>query len=263
MIGGNTMQFHKKKAGEIRLEGRADSNGVAFAARVHDGDKVNRYQGHIAYMEDGKLVDKTFYGDINHAGIDYKISRMLTRFHKFMFWIVLVLLGINIVFAFFPGILKEVLYWTTVVVCSVMLFGEAVVINYARLKKDWEVTQFLKYLAAMNSTRNAYYKLGRVPSLKEARRYSAFSSESKYLNNTYLFTFICYIVLLNVIPDWKLMILFAGLAILFRYIEKKHKIYFWQWFIYSRPDNVHYCSALTAMTESIEKTKVMVIDAEE
>lgn len=264
MIGGNTMLlFHKKMAVKTRLKGRADSNSVAFEASVQDGEKISQYQAHIAYTEDEKMVDKPFYGDINHAGIDFKIEKMLHRFSNYMFKITLAFLLVIIGLTFIPGEFEDLLYWLLVFLCGMVLLGEAIVINYARFKKDAEITQFLKYLAAMNSARNAYYKLGRVPSMKEVRRYSAFSSESKYLNKTNFFTYIFYVMLLNVIPDWKMMAISGALFLIFMVLEKKHMIYFWQRLIYSKPDNVHYYTALTALTECIEKTKADIAHAEE
>ena len=176
----------------------------------------------------------------------------------------LVIIAVNIVLVFVDTGYNDIIYWVSAGLCSLMLFNEAIVLNRERFKKNYDICSFLKYLSAMNSVRNAYYKLGRVPSVQEARAASALSSESKYLNNTFFFSFVCFVILYNVIPNVWLMVLTLVVLILMLYLERKKMIYFWQILIYSKPYTYHYKVAIKALEKALERVNVMkVIDVEE
>lgn len=256
--------YPKKNNGAVRLRGAADKNSVAFEPYYMDGDKEVKVQGHIAMREDGKIVDKVYYGDIGWSGIDYTIENMSRIFMKRFLLVFLVIIAVNIVLVFVDTGYNDIIYWVSAGLCSLMLFNEAIVLNRERVKKNYDIWSFLKYLSAMNSVRNAYYKLGRVPSIQEARAASALSSESKYLNNTFFFSFVCFVILYNVIPNVWLMALTLVVLILMLYLERKKKIYFWQILIYSEPYTYHYKVAIKALEKALARVDVMrVIDAEE
>ena len=258
------MQLYPKKDRAIRLRGVADKNSVAFEPYYMDKGKEVKVQGHIAMREDGKIVDKVYYGNIEWSGIDYTIEKMSRKFMKRFLLAFLLIIAVNIVLVFVDTGYNDIIYWVSAGLCSLMLFNEAIVLNRERFKKNNDICSFLKYLSAMNSVRNAYYKLGRVPSIKEARAASALSSESKYLNNTFFFSFACFVILYNVIPNVWLMILTLGVLILMLNLERKKKIYFWQILIYSEPYTYHYKVAIKALEKALEKVNVIkVIDAED
>ena len=258
------MSFYSKKNGAVRLRGAAEKNGVAFEPYYMDGRKEIKVQGHVALDESGKIIDKVFYGDIGWSVIDYKIEKMSRKFIKKMLLVFLVLILAHIVCAFAYTKACDYIYWGAAGCCVLMLFNEAIVLNYARMKKDPEIWQFLKYLAAMNSVRNAYYKLGRVPSIREARAASTCSSQSKYLNNTFFFSFLSLVILYQVIPNLLLIGVFGALMIIFFMLELKKKIYIWQVLIYSEPYTYHYKVAIRALEKALAKVKVeRVIDVEE
>ena len=251
--------YSKKNNGAVRLRGAADKNSVAFEPYYMDGDKEVKVQGHIAMREDGKIVDKVYYGDIDKSGIDSTIEEMCRKLTKRCLLAFLVISVINIICIFWDTGYNNYIYWGSAALCSLMLLSEAIVLNRERIKKNYDIRSFLKYLSAMNSVRNAYYKLGRVPSIQEARAASACSSESKYLNNTYFFSFICFVILYNVIFNVWLMALTLVVLILMFNLERKKKIYFWQVLIYSKPYTYHYKVAIKALEKALSRVDVKTI----
>lgn len=253
---------------EIRLKGRAEEDGIAF---LFCKDNV-MYPGRLAKVGENGIVKKepfygdaehanvdflirneAFFGNINHAKIDYKIEALNTKVMKVLVsaFINLMLLSIVTVFVLKP--LHSFWYVMLVIAGVVLLLNEVVTFTIFRLKKDEEIESYLKFLAAMNSTRNAYYKLKRVPTLTEAMKYSPVSSESRYLHTTYLLSAACYVTLMQVIPNLGLMLLFTILLIIAVACEKKRKVYFWQYAIYSKPEQIHYGVAISALEGAIQE----------
>lgn len=257
------MLFCKKKNGAIRLRGVAEKNGIAYEAYcVEDGKEV-RFQGHMACYDENKITDKVYYGDIRWAGIDYTIEAMNRKFVKKGMIMMLILIGLAFVAAFTSSSFGTIIYKITAVLCGIMLFSEAIVLNRERVKGNSEIKSFLKYLSAMNSVRNAYYKHGRVPSIREAKACRACSAESKYLNNTFFISYLLLLVVYNVIPNVWLTCGALVLLIISFIIERKGKVIIWQRLIYSKPYTYHYKVAIRALEKAIERVNVcQVIDAE-
>ena len=262
------MKTTQVNPGEIRLKGRPEEDGIAFllcnGSHLYQGRQVTlnangRVENTPFYgdMENANIEfiieNEAFFGNIDHARIDYKIERMNEKVTKILVSVFFTLIALSIATVFLLKLLHTFMYVMLVITGVVLLLNEVVTFTIFRLKKDEEIESYLKFLAAMNSTRNAYYKLNRVPTLTEAMQYSPISSESRYLNKTYLLTAACYVILMDVIPNLWLMLLFLVLLVTAYICENKRKVYFWQYAIYSKPEQIHYGVAISALQGAVQE----------
>ena len=91
-----------------------------------------------------------------------------------------------------------------------------------------------------------------MPPVEEAKKHSPFSAESPCLRKTYIITYFSFVIAMQVIPNITLTIIALAVLDVSAYLDYRGKMYFWQFIIYSKPEDIHYQVALEALDHCLD-----------
>ena len=240
--------------GNIRLVGHAEKDGIAFQA--------TRLVGPMGITPDGTLASANESGNIlctpwSVMQNPFIIQEKIKKLSKVVLLVagILAILFLSSYFALIT--LTEASYNILFIIAYIMMsfvyLPKAVGIFVARIFGNKEMQAFSKFLAAKNAVENAFYDLGRIPSIEEAQTYSTFSYYSDYvpkINALSASLWVC-LAFVRILPNsW----CFLGLLIVvsvFLVFAKKLNFFFWQYLIVSKPEEIHYETALAALEGSL------------
>jgi len=103
---------------------------------------------------------------------------------------------------------------------------------------------------------NAFYDLGRTPTLEEVRKYSRFSSECDYLKEEACwFGGIIIISIATFFSGKTYFILLVVLTVIFRYLNKMDKLYFMEFLTVGIPTDYEYEIAINGIKEALSQLR--------
>ena len=249
-----------KRTGNIRLKGMADKNGIAFQATKEIGAILFFSERVIATIDEEQVIQKkTLNRHENNFNMDAKINKLSGITIKVTCILGILFFMTSIVYAFKGSSLFNVSSCLFFIMMAVIGLYKGATIFGARILGNEEIKSFSKFLAAKNAVRNAYYDLQRIPNLEETKEYSSFSYNSKYLKSTYVPTILVFTgVALLATGIWYWVIAILGIIISL-VLEKKNKLFFWQFLIVSKPEDIHYQVAIEALEGCLEKADFTTI----
>ena len=191
-----------------------------------------------------------------------KIFQLSEMLFKISCYIGIISMLINLFFVFTKLIVFDILTTIAFFSISVMFLYKGFAIFVARLRNDQEIVNFSKFLAAKNAVENAFYDLRKIPNVEEAKKYSIFSIDSNYLIGAPYATFIIVNLFLRFIPDlWYFLCTFLALILILILAQKK-MLFFWQFLIVSKPDDIHYKTAIASLTQNINQINSIEISTQ-
>ena len=246
----------------IRLVGQAEKDGVAFRAQRCKGPGVNPI-GTLATVQENSNIICTSWDEEN---FESQTHAKLTRSLNTTFWIAGIL-GIAFLSAYFAiDILSrksyEILFSMAYIMIGFTYIAEGIGILICRIFGNKEVISFSKFLAAKNAIQNAYYDLGKLPDLDEVKHYSTISYDNDYITSrdATLATFWIGLMIVHPLPSgWNILGLLVTIVIIFT-LGKNNKLIFWRFLLVSKPEDIHYKAAITALEECIRCIDFIVQD---
>ena len=248
---------------QIRLNGFAESNGVGFLPSKKEGILIVQTPGFFA-SPDGRNHLKTKYinpdiRDKNSEDKDVlKTEQKLKKYTKVFAIIIAVLALACMVLSFVSVKWEDSNLWTDLfatamfVLLAMICLAKPCVIAILKFFGNKEIRSFSKFLAAKNSIENAYYDLGKVPTIEEAKQYSTRSLKCPYTRYGH-FALICLFIgiIRNLDGIFYWIVAVAAIALVW-VLEEKNHLTFWQKPILSNPDTKHYQVAIKALEESLK-----------
>lgn len=246
-----------KPTGNIRLTGKAETDGVAFSAAKHFGPAGISSSKVFAAVDENSGITCYKYNPYQHiSGIDSEIASRSKTTRKIAYALFFIFLVAYLVCGIIQIGFGNIFFVLSYIMLSVTGLKKAVTIFLARISGDKEIKSFSKFLAAKNAVQNAYYDLKRIPSIDEAKQYSRFSFTSEYIepfDAAFATIFIPYSIACHGIPFLPLILVFSFVTLIAIILAKKHMLFFWQFLILSKPENIHYEAALKALAESVSE----------
>lgn len=244
-----------KQTGNIRLTGRAEKNGVAFSAAKDFGPVGVSSPGVFAAVDENSEITCSRYNSYPpNSRIDSKIDSLSKTTRKVAWILFSIFFVAYLVFGIIQTGFENVFFILSYIMLSVTALKKAVTISLARVFGNEEIKSFSKFLAAKNAVQNAYYDLKKIPSIDEAKKYSIFSFTSEYItpyDAAFATWVIPYSIICHSIPFPLLLLLALFIVMVIVTLTMKHMLFFWQFLILSKPENIHYEAALKALSESV------------
>ena len=247
---------------DLRLEGIAESEGVGYLPIREFGPMSIQTTGFFASINEDESINCNPFNDtgdeddvqIKKGDMANKIKEQSKRVMKVALVAILACIALLIVTVSSPyyQILCNIWISIAYLMLIAMVLPKATAVFLGRITKKKEVVNFSKYLAAKNAVQNAYYDLGKAPSLEEAKGYSLHSADCPYTKNGYLAFLVLVITIVRFLSGvwyWLIAILAIGVMCL---MESKNLLTGWQWLVVSKPDEEHYKVAIRAMEETAE-----------
>lgn len=244
--------------GEIRLDGWAESDGVVFKAIKSSTNPFRIALQHTFARSDDSgdiITESSMFMLPSIPRIDAKLSKIAKTTFIILTILSAVLFIASIAFiatSLPEGLMFHFLYSMFFVTTALLSQSMGVGVAFAKLLGNQDIISFSKFFSARNAVTSAYYGLGRVPTLEEAKEYSYYSPANEYTKFNYIATFFIAISFIRLIPNLIVYVLVAILvSVIIFTLDKKNKLLFWQNLIVEKPDDIHYETAISALNEAI------------
>lgn len=251
-----------KGKGDIRINGYSGVNCItlnsikvtetfAFRTSVSGRATVDENENIISEKVDFTDVKTEMYDSIKNRTEKTKVILMITS---------LVCMFLSLPVAFLGRYFSEIAMSLFFLLWGCSLIPDAVVMLFLRIRGDSDAISLSKFHSAEHAVINAYYDLGRVPTIEEIRNYSNFSyycgSLEKLKKASYIFGF----AIARLLPGlWYLLGLIIIEIVIF-ILNKNGKIYFMEFLVTSEPTEREYKVAIAALEKCIEISQDMVPD---
>ncbi|MBR3614927.1 MAG: hypothetical protein IKL55_07105 [Clostridia bacterium] len=249
----------QKRNGSVRLEKVTDCDAVIFRATKvvdHIGFKFD-CDGYIATIGENGTIN------CEENTREYcKIDKLLeTRVTKLDFIVHLITITLAFIYLLLAdgSVVKGVFHLLFEFSFALCLIPKAVAIWVYRLMGDKEFKSYSQFLEASNSAQNAFYALGRVPTVEEAKCYSPYEIQNKYLPKLHWPTTILALGFVNNVYGWNFLIVCLLIFVTTYILNKKNLLYFWQRILVAKPDDVHYEAAIAAISNAVKWTEKVEI----
>ena len=258
------MEKIAKHPKDIRLEGIVEDDGVGFIPVKIVGPASVCFTGCLATTEKEsneikrKPVNTTLRSknteDCYKRKMDEKIKKRGITVILFSALGIIASLIMMCVCVKLPN--QEILInlFATIVyfMMIVLILHKAFAIWLGKIFRNKEYMNFSKFLGAKNAAENAFYDLGRVPTMEEIKEYSLYSAEDKYTKNSYIATLWLVLSCVRFLDGWAFWVVTICTILLLCWLEAKEKLAFIQALVVSKPEEKHYEVAIAALEEAAD-----------
>lgn len=248
----------------VRLEAIVEKDGIGFIPTKIAGPASISFNGCFATVEEesGNIKCKNINTDPEDEGNeDCMKMKMDEKIKKRGFRVLLIsaiIIVASLVMMFVSTMWSDVETWINVfasivyLMMFVLILPKAFAILIGKIFRNKEILSFSKYLGAKNAVENAYFDLGRAPSMEEVKEYSLYSSEDKYTKSSYIAVLWIIMSCVRFLDGWAYWLLTILAILLLCLLEWKNKLAFIQAMVVSKPDEIHYKVAIAAMEETAD-----------
>lgn len=248
----------------VRLEAIVEKDGIGFIPSKSAGPATISFNGRFATVEEesGEIKCKNINTDPEYDGEEPCMKReMDEKIKKRGFRVLLVsavLIIASLIMMFVSITLPNAEIWINVfasmlyLLLFVLILPKAIAILLGRIFRNKDIISFSKYLGAKNAVENAYYDLGRVPSLEEVQEYSTYSSEDKYTRSSYIALLWLIFSCVRFLNGWVYWLVTIAAILVLCWLEWKDKLAFFQAMVVSKPNEIHYKVAIAAMEDAAD-----------
>lgn len=248
----------------MRLEAIVEKDGIGFIPLKSAGSATLGFDGRFATVEEesGEIKFKNVNFNPEDEGeelgmkpeMDEKIKKR--GFQVLLVSAALIIAAMAMMFVsiklpnaeIWINVFASVLYLPLLA----LILPKAITILLGRIFGNKDMISFSKYLGAKNAVENAYYDLGRVPTMEEIKEYSLYSSEDKYTKKSYLallwFIFSC----VRFLNGWGYWLITIAAILVLCWLDWNDKLAFVQAFVVSKPEEIHYKVAIAAMEDAAD-----------
>lgn len=245
----------------VRLEGVVEKDGIGFIPTKIAGPASISFNGCFATVEEesGEVKCKNFNEDPNEENEELRIKREMDEKIKKRGFRVLLVAAIGIVAAlammfvsialpnteFLVNVFATILY----LLMPLLVLPKAFAILFGRIFRNKEMVNFSKFLGAKNAVENAFYDLGRAPTMEEVKRYSLYSAEDKYTKSAYIAALWLIISCTRFLNGWCYWIATICAILILCWLDWNNKLAFFQALVVSKPEEKHYKVAIAAIED--------------
>lgn len=263
-LGGNRMKKIVKTPEGVRLESIVEKDGIGFIPGKSAGPATLRFGGRFATVEEesGEIKFKNISLDPEDDEEELCMKpEMDKKIKKRGFRVLLVsaiLIIAAIVMMFVSITLTNAEVWINVFasvlypMLFILILPKAIAILLGRIFRSKDMISFSKYLGAKNAVENAYYDLGRAPTMEEIKEYSIYSSEDKYTRSSYIALLWLIFSCVRFLNGWAYWLVTIAAILILCWLEWKDKLVFFQAMVVSKPEEIHYKVAIAAMEEAAD-----------
>lgn len=247
----------------VRLEAIVEKDGIGFIPTKIAGPAAVSFNGCFSTIgEDGKVTCKRLDLESDDEGNEASAKReMDKKIKKYGLW-VLSISGILIITSLIMMIVSfnwaNVKLWVNVfasivfLMMFVLVLPKAFAVLIGRIFRKKDMISFSKYLGAKNAVENAFFDLGRVPTMEEVKEYSIYSSEDKYTQSSYIAFIWLIMSFVRLFDGWAFVLGVIASVLVLCLLEWKNKLAFVQALVVSEPDENHYKVAIAALEDVSE-----------
>lgn len=248
----------------VRLEAIVEKDGIGFIPAKSAGPATISFNGRFATVEEesGEIKFKNINSDPEEDGEELCMKpEMDGKIKKRGFRVLLVsavLIIAALVMMFVSITLPNAEIWINVfasvlyLLLFVLILPKAIAILLGRIFRNKDMINFSKYLGAKNAVENAYYDLGRAPTMEEIKEYSIYSSEDKYTRSSYIALLWLIFSCVRFLNGWAYWLVTIAAILVLCWLEWKDKLVFFQAMVVSKPEEIHYKVAIAAMEEAAD-----------
>lgn len=248
----------------VRLEAIVEKDGIGFIPAKSAGPATISFNGRFATVEEesGEIKFKNINSDHEEDGEELCMKpEMDGKIKKRGFRVLLVsavLIIAALVMMFVSITLPNAEIWINVfasvlyLLLFVLILPKAIAILLGRIFRNKDMINFSKYLGAKNAVENAYYDLGRAPTMEEIKEYSIYSSEDKYTRSSYIALLWLIFSCVRFLNGWAYWLVTIAAILILCWLEWKDKLVFFQAMVVSKPKEIHYKVAIAAMEDAAD-----------
>lgn len=248
-----------KQDESVVLEKVTDFDAVFFRAIKVVNDVRFKFdiRGFIATIsDDGRVSCEE--NNRKNCKIDEKVEKCVFKVEMIEYTITIILAVIYLMMED-DSVLKSIFHLLFEFAFALSLIPKAVTIFVYRLLGDKEMKSFSQILYAANSAQNAFYALGRVPTVEEAKKYSPYDVQNKYLPKLYWPTTVLALGFVNGVYGWNFLIICVLILITAVFLNRNNLLRFWQVLLISKADDIHYEAAIAAISEAVKWTETVEV----
>ena len=247
----------------VRLDAIVEKDGIGFIPAKSAGPATVSFNGCFATVEEsGNVTCKRLGPESEEDGNEICMKKEMDKKIKKHGFVVLIVSAIiimaSLVMMFVSFKWPNVELWLNIfasivyLMMFVLVLPKAFAILIGKIFRNKEILSFSKYLGAKNAVENAYFDLGRTPTMEEVKEYSLYSSEDKYTQSSYIAFIWLIMSCIRFLDGWAFVLATICAVLILCLLEWKNKLAFVQAMVVSEPDEIHYKVALAAMEDAAD-----------
>lgn len=246
----------------IRLRGFAEANGVAYEAGFFTGARTVGDIGKLVTVkEDGSLTCEDYSFEENVPKMNQKIYK-ISKIVKVTSIVLAIVCLIGYLVTSIATSQENYLGFSMAYIFFGLSFmSKAITVGLGKFLGNQDMESFSKYMGAKNSVANSYYYYGRVPSVEEATKITRTLERGDFVEDASFASFLILLGICRLLPTWGFI--FAAIAVLL-FCHRLDFKWFWQMFaLTSKPDEIHYKTAIKALDEALKWTENVSVKVSE
>ena len=245
-----------KQKGDISIYGSSHRDGITFSAVQRLDDVIQLTGPKIRSTEAGtRPLSNNDEKELNYWR--QKQEKKIKIFSN-----VMIVLSIMCLPVFFVALCTKnefmacISKWIFVIATGITLTSHSTGYFFFYIVGDKNMASIRRFNGAKHAVINAFYDLGRTPTLEEVRKYSRFSSECDYLKEEACwFGGIIIISIATFFSGKTYFILLVVLTVIFRYLNKMDKLYFMEFLTVGIPTDYEYEIAINGIKEALSQLR--------
>lgn len=245
-----------KQNGEISFSGESGINSICFKAYITKGPVSISKDAVIARIDEkGEITcsNKDSYENERKTFINV-MEAMKSKYKKMFFNISIACFIMSIVLGFFSIIAMNIMMSVYFLFWACYLVPDLSGLFFEKLRKNEDSLSLLRFHSAEHAAINAYYDLGRVPTLEEIRGYSNFSYSCGSLSQIIKFVPFLLVAITRLLPSfWFVISTIIIFTMIFWFPESK--LYFMEFLVTAEPTDREYKVAIAGIEQAVNEIK--------